>query len=266
MTALFLTVLLASLVGSLHCAGMCGAFVAFAIGAADPTVRTPRYLLLALYQFGRLITYTLLGAAAGTLGASIDLAGHLVGLQQTAAILSGALMVAFGTVTLLRLSGIKLNPARVPPAWSKFVAAAQSRIMRHSPAFRAAGTGLLTTLLPCGWLYAFVTTAAGTGHALTGATLMAVFWLGTLPMLTFIGIGVRKLSGALAAKIPFVAAIAVLSVGLYTIAARANIHLASMHNHAGTAEQLQQQLKSLDHSSLPCCNPSTKPATEGAGK
>ena len=65
---------------------------------------------------------------------------------------------------------------------------------------RGAATGLLTTLLPCGWLYAFVITAAGTGNALAGAGLMATFWVGTLPMLTIVGIGVRKLAAPLAAK------------------------------------------------------------------
>src|SRR4051794_4469342 len=104
MMALFLTVLLSSLIGSLHCAGMCGAFVAFAIGAGDPaTVTRQRNLLLGLYQLGRFVTYTGLGALAGALGAGIDFGGQLVGLQRTAAILSGVFMVTFGVLTLRRL-------------------------------------------------------------------------------------------------------------------------------------------------------------------
>src|SRR3954468_11686289 len=98
MTALFLTVLFASLAGSLHCAGMCGAFVAFAIGVGDPAVKVPRGILLALYQVGRLVTYTTLGALAGMLGASVDLGGRLVGIGQAAAMLSGIMMVGFGTI------------------------------------------------------------------------------------------------------------------------------------------------------------------------
>lgn len=64
------------------------------------------------------------------------------------------------------------------------------RLMDRPPVVRAAATGLFTTLLPCGWLYAFVVTAAGTGSGtpLHGAALMAVFWLGTLPMMLTVGV------------------------------------------------------------------------------
>ena len=162
MTALFVTVLLASLLGSLHCAGMCGAFVAFAIGAGDPAVKVSRNVLMGLYHAGRLLTYVTLGAIAGTLGAGIDLGGQMVGLQRAAAILSGTMMVGFGAITLMRLSGIKLAHARVPARWTAFVSSVNRSAMRYSPSVRAVATGLLTTLLPCGWLYAFVITAAGT--------------------------------------------------------------------------------------------------------
>ena len=223
MTALFVTVLLASLLGSLHCAGMCGAFVAFAIGAGDPAVKVSRNVLMGLYHAGRLLTYVTLGAIAGTLGAGIDLGGQMVGLQRAAAILSGTMMVGFGAITLMRLSGIKLAHARVPARWTAFVSSVNRSAMRYSPSVRAVATGLLTTLLPCGWLYAFVITAAGTSHALTGAALMFSFWIGTLPMLTVVGLGARKISGALATKLPALAASAIVIVGLYTIIARSGI-------------------------------------------
>jgi len=267
MTALFVTVLFASLAGSLHCAGMCGAFVAFAIGVGDPSVKASRGLLLALYQVGRLVTYTLLGALAGLIGAGVDLGGQLVGVGRAAAILSGIMMVGFGTITLLSAKGVKLDGPRVPAFWTKLVAGAHRHMMRFSPMVRAGATGLLTTLLPCGWLYAFVLTAAGTGHAWSGAALMATFWVGTLPMLTIVGVGVRKLSGAFAGKLPVVTAMAIVVVGLYTIAARAGVHLpAARHVGHQTATELQQQLKSIDEKSLPCCTQKAAqtPAAEGA--
>jgi len=86
MIALCLTVLAFSLAGSWHCAGMCGAFVAFAIGAGDPSVSISRNKLLALYQAGRFITYTLLGIAAGLLGSGLDLTGKHFGLTSLATV------------------------------------------------------------------------------------------------------------------------------------------------------------------------------------
>ena len=265
MTALFITVLVASLVGSMHCAGMCGAFVAFAIGAADPAVNIPRSFLLSLYQLGRLVTYAALGAAAGALGAGIDLGGQMVGVQRTAAVLSGVLMVGFGVVTLLKLSGIKVKGTAVPASLTKLLQWSHSRAMCYSPPVRALATGLLTTLLPCGWLYAFVITAAGTGHALTGAALMATFWLGTLPMLTIVGVGVRKLAAPLAAKLPAITASAIVTVGVYTIVARAGITLHSppLRRSISPAE-LAAQVEGIDKQKLPCCTQPAAPGERGA--
>ena len=259
MIALFVTVLVASVVGSMHCAGMCGAFVAFAVGAGEPSARSGRAWLLSMYQLGRLLTYGALGAAAGMLGAGVDLGGHLVGLQRAAAIVSGAMMVSFGSITLLRLRGVKLASARPPRRLASLVSAGHRQAMRLSPPLRALATGLLTTLLPCGWLYAFVITAAGTGHAWSGAFLMAAFWAGTLPILTFVGAGIKTLAAPLAARLPAITASTIVMVGVYTIIARAGITLRGDAPKAGaqSAQKLTAQVLHIDQEKLPCC---TRPA------
>ncbi|HVT82086.1 MAG TPA: sulfite exporter TauE/SafE family protein, partial [Phycisphaerae bacterium] len=165
------------------------------------------------------------GAVAGILGSVVDLTGGLVGLQRSAAIAAGGLMVGFGVVTLLRVSGVKIKHLRLPGAAEKVVTAAHRGSMALPPMGRAVATGLLTTLLPCGWLYAFVITAAGTAHAATGALVMAAFWVGTLPALTVFGLGIQKLSAPLAKRLPAITASAIVAVGLYTIAARAQVQL-----------------------------------------
>ena len=79
---------------------------------------------------------------------------------------------------------------------------------------------MLTGFLPCGWLWAFVVAAAGTGSALGGALVMAVFWLGTVPAMT----GVLALGGPAAIwlrrRMPAVTAIALIVLGLGTLAMR----------------------------------------------
>ncbi|VAX40404.1 hypothetical protein MNBD_PLANCTO03-914, partial [hydrothermal vent metagenome] len=64
MSALIVSVFLASLLGSMHCAGMCGAFVAFAVGLDDPEAARKRVRLHMAYNAGRLTTYVTLGAIA----------------------------------------------------------------------------------------------------------------------------------------------------------------------------------------------------------
>jgi sulfite exporter TauE/SafE len=261
MSALMVTVLVASLLGSTHCAGMCGAFVAFAIGVGDPAVRQSRALLLALYQGGRLVTYGALGALAGLVGAGVDLSGRLVGLQRAAAVLAGAMMVAFGLLALLQLAGVRMALLRMPAGLTAMISAVHRRALRRSPPVRALATGLLTTLLPCGWLWAFVITAAGTGSGLAGALLMAAFWAGTLPMLTLVGVGVRKLAGPLASRWPAITASAIVCVGVYTIVGRAHIVLPGAGAHRHDVAGLTTQVQSLDPEDAACC---TQP--EGGAK
>ena len=76
MIALIGAIFLASVLGSFHCAGMCGAFLAVASGA--PGGRAKRQVLLqGAYHAGRLVSYTALGAAAGAAGGLVDLGGTL---------------------------------------------------------------------------------------------------------------------------------------------------------------------------------------------
>src|SRR5690606_26485689 len=52
--------------------------------------------------------------------------------------------------------------------------------------------GVLTALLPCGWLHGFVLAAAATRSASSGALLLSVFWLGTAPALLMSGTLARR--------------------------------------------------------------------------
>ena len=92
MTALALTVLGASLLGSLHCAGMCGGFVAFYAGTGDGRAG----LSHAAYNLGRLAAYAVLGAMAGALGLALDLASAPIGIPRAAAVLAGLLITLWG--------------------------------------------------------------------------------------------------------------------------------------------------------------------------
>jgi sulfite exporter TauE/SafE len=216
-TALALTVLGASLVGSLHCAGMCGGFVAFYAGAGG---RRPG-LGHAAYNLGRLAAYATLGALAGALGAALDLAAAPAGIERGAAVLAGALIALWGTRTLMETAGVRVARLEPPAALRGAVARGVAAVAAQSPVTRALVVGLLTGLLPCGWLYAFIVTAAGTGDPLRGAGLMAVFWLGTLPVMAGLGVAVQALAGRIRRWVPAACAVAMIVVGLLAVAGRA---------------------------------------------
>lgn len=218
MIALVVAVFTASVLGSLHCVGMCGAFVAVAVSDAD---RGPsRTSLLVAYNLGRLVTYTILGAIAGALGAAVDIGGDALGLQRVAAGVAGGLMIGFGVIALARIHGFRTPRIPAPAPVQRFVMRGHQFAQRRTPVARAMIIGLLTTLLPCGWLYAFAITAAGTGNPFLGAVTMAVFWAGTLPALVALGAGVQRLTGALGAALPTLTTCTVVGVGIWMVSGR----------------------------------------------
>lgn len=256
MIPLIVAVLCASLLGSLHCAGMCGAFVAFAVTGGRPTPGL-RWRLHAAYNLGRLAVYSAMGAAAGAVGAAIDLSASLVGLQRAAAVLAGAMMACVGLITLARLIGVRVPQARVPLFMQRLAMAGHRTAAERSPVLRAAITGLLTTLLPCGWLYAFVITAAGTAGVLSGALTMAVFWVGTLPVLLSLGIAAQRLSGPLGRRLPFVTALTVVAVGLFTVVHRAELSSLTgrmLTSPAAVTGSAEDRVRSLNSEEMPCCH------------
>jgi sulfite exporter TauE/SafE len=213
--SLVLGVLVASLLGSVHCAGMCGSFVCFYAGGRGSGASAH-----AAYNAGRLVSYLLLGAMAGVLGATVDRVGALAGLSRGAAVVSGALMVAWGLSTLLAARGVRIPRLEGGLRGRNPLGALLARVRGHPPVVRAATTGLLTTLLPCGWLYAFVAAAAGTGSVARALLTMALFWAGTLPMMVAAGYGVQRIAGPLRARLPVATAAAVVVMGLLSMAGR----------------------------------------------
>jgi uncharacterized protein len=198
-----------SLLSSLHCAGMCGPFVAFYSaggGGAKPHV---------VYHAERALTYIALGGAAGALGSGLDALGQGFGAVRIAALVASALTVLWGLLAFLP----QLRPTGVPTFWSGRLVQLKTR----APVTKAFVLGFTTPLLPCGTLYAFVTLAAGTGSAVNGALTLAVFFLGTLPGLVGLGTLTSKLSLWARARLPRVLGAALVLVGLLGVYERSQV-------------------------------------------
>jgi len=243
---------MASLLGSTHCAGMCGAFVAIAVGT-ETERPTARWLLHAAYNGGRLVTYLVMGIIAGTLGGAFELGANAVGMQRGAAAAAGALMILFGVSQLLRVQGVRVPKMQAPGAMRRLATAAHRRAFQLPPVPRAGVIGLLTTLLPCGWLYAFVIAAAGTAHPLWGAVAMAAFWVGTLPVLVLVGVGVRAITGPLGRHLPVLVPLLLVAVGLGALLGRIDLPTMEAGARPVGVEAAIDHVRSVDHTDLPCC-------------
>ncbi len=175
----FLTLGLLGGVG--HCLGMCSPFVLFVSRryAAPGGGRRAALVAQAWYTGGRIVTYAVLGAAAGALGGVVEWAGALVGLQRAAMALAGGVLVAWAFAALSDL-------ARLDAGGTLFGRVA-GRLKGRAPGHPLA-VGLLLGLLPCGFLYSAVVASVSRGSALQGAAALALFGLGTAP--TLLGVSV----------------------------------------------------------------------------
>jgi len=165
------TALLLGLAGSLHCAGMCGP-----LALALPATGGGKVGFLAgrlAYNAGRLVTYAALGLVAGLVGGAFALAG----LQRWISLAAGGLILC-GLLFASRVGAA--TPAVHAVAWVKSRLAGLLR--RRS--LRTLGLlGMLNGILPCGLVYAACAGATTTSGPLAGAGYMALFGLGTVPMM-----------------------------------------------------------------------------------
>ncbi len=222
MIALLVSVWTASLLGSLHCAAMCGGFVCAVSAEGRPLASQ------IAWHLGRGAAYLALGALAGVLGAGLEHTLAPAGLPHAAAIGAGALLVVSGVGALVQWFGVRGGPAPDASPFARVIGTGL-RAVRHWPLLsRAVAMGALTALLPCGWLWAFVATAAGTGRALGGLAVMAVFWSGTLPLLGALGFAAGRMLGPWRTRLPLVTALAMIVVGLLTVAGRLQPHVMPM--------------------------------------
>jgi sulfite exporter TauE/SafE len=172
----FLTAFILGLVGSLHCAGMCGPL---ALALPSTGHSTSRFIAGRLaYNLGRILTYTALGFVFGLVGRSLFLAG----LQRWVSIALGALLLVglFGSRRLALWSPVTL-----------FVNGLKSRmssLLRERSLLSLTVLGLLNGLLPCGLVYVACAGATATHGIASGAGYMAAFGAGTVPMLLAIGL------------------------------------------------------------------------------
>jgi len=255
---LLLTIVSASLLGSTHCAGMCGPIVLLMLGrgaTSQPAASTQNGAgRLLFYHLGRLTTYVTLGMLAGMLGMTLNKTGSFLGWQRLAAYLAGITMLVSAAVLLLRQLGVRLQHLPVPQPWVKGIYAGFRWAQRWPTLLRAWWIGLLTTWIPCGWLYAFVIVAAGTSDPLIGSIVMLAFWLGTVPVLSLIGVGAIHLSPLWRQATPWIAIAACLLLGWSMLINRSALNLEALHQQLSGVKLTNNTVPHLNATKLPCCH------------
>ena len=250
-------VMMASLLGSGHCVGMCGPLALWASGATEGQRKKGLAYQSMLYHSGRLITYVIVGIAAGSIGQMVNWGGESLGMRMFAARLVGASMVLFGAWRLWTLSPWHTtSPSKTPSLIGKVLVGIRPWIFGLSPGPRALGTGILTVLLPCGWLYLFAFVAAGTGTSSLGAVVMLAFWLGTVPWLLALVAGASLLNSRTRLLVPILASALLVLTGFYTAQGNGFASIDSWRELETTSRTSVDQLHTT---TLPCCSEKPSP-------
>lgn len=173
---MLLTALIFGLLGSFHCVGMCGP-IAFLL-PVDRTNQVKKFGQIFLYHFGRILAYSILGLVFGLVGKSLN----LFGFQQQLSIGIGVLMLL--VVLIPQKTFNKYNFSRpVFKIISKVKTALGKELKKKTPDTFLT-IGFLNGFLPCGLVYMAIFGAIASGNALQGSLYMAVFGLGTIPLMT----------------------------------------------------------------------------------
>jgi sulfite exporter TauE/SafE/copper chaperone CopZ len=189
------------LVTSVHCAAMCGGInlsQCIPVVATTETGRRREVLFPAilfpsiLYNAGRVISYTVVGALAGALGQAVTVSGRFQGIVQ---LLAGVFMVIMGINMLGLLPGsagtmLRRFHVRMPKIFARKID--EQKTGNRNPLF----IGLLNGFMPCGPLQAMQLYALSTGSPVAGGISLFLFSMGTVPLM----FGIGALSSALSKK------------------------------------------------------------------
>lgn len=211
-----------------HCIGMCGGFV---VAYTDATKSKARQLLAHLsYAFGKTLSYTVLGAGFGLLGATIAITPQIRGGVALAA---SVFLLIYGLKMLNVFAVLRRFSLRMPKSVNRAVADELRK-----PPRSALRTGLLTgLLLGCGPLQAMYVMAAGSGDAFQGGMILLMFGLGTLLPLLGFGMFASLLSHTAMRQLVQVSGILVIAMGIM-MAQRGMMMLKGTHMPAASSQSM----------------------------
>jgi len=206
-----LPVFVVGLAGSVHCVGMCGGIVGALSATAKPTPRAVIAIASATaatgalphvlaYNAGRIGSYMLAGALAGGLAGGARSLVSLTGVQAGFYWLANLMLVALGLYLMNAWQGLAVLERGGRVLWQRaqpLIAPLMRALMPADQPHKSFALGALWGWLPCGMVYSALATAMLSGSAANGASVMLAFGLGTLPMLTGLGLLGARLQRAM---------------------------------------------------------------------
>lgn len=170
------------------------------------------------FNIGRIVSFTVLGAAIGMLGSAFQLKGSVLGFLT---LLVGAVMLVIG-LQLTEMFPRLRNVFTLPGGLAKKLGL-QTRANREYSHKNAFVMGALTFFLPCGFTQAMQLLAVSTGSPTQAALIMGMFALGTTPGLLGVGGLTSVVKGAFAQRFFRIVGVVVVAMAIVNISSGLNL-------------------------------------------
>lgn len=180
-----LTIISIAFLGSFgHCIGMCGGIVlAYSTIKIEPaSSKVSKTIAHLLYNFGRVFTYTILGAMFGALGGVVVFSNTA---NAALLIIAGVAMILAGLSLMGKIKFLTIIEHSISS--SNFYKKSFQKILHSKSNVSFFILGMLNGLLPCGFVYFFAITAASTASPFYGALVMFIFGVSTIPAMFSLG-------------------------------------------------------------------------------
>ncbi|MDR2822288.1 MAG: sulfite exporter TauE/SafE family protein [Acholeplasmatales bacterium] len=161
-----------------------------------------------LYNLGRVISYTAIGALVGGLGSILSFSDTAKGIVM---IIASIFMIIMGLNMFGSFSFLKKITPRLPKSLNKLINTKKSNSKSELI------VGLLNGFMPCGPLTAMQIYALSTGSIFLGALSMFLFSLGTVPLMFLLGIVSSHLTTKFAKTLTTASAILVMLLGMFML-------------------------------------------------
>lgn len=213
---------LMGLIGSVHCIGMCGPLTMALPFSQQKNIF--KYLAMALYHIGKILSYASLGLIVGLFGKQL----FVIDTQQSISIIIGVFMLVYVVWIYLVKVNTRFNPLQfiqVP------VLKALSSLFKNKHVTVFIVLGFLNGLLPCGVVYLALGSAMSTGHPIDAAIFMAFFGLGTMPALLMVALGGQMVSFEWRRKLQSALPVFIFGMGIMLILRGMNLGIPILSPH-----------------------------------
>ena len=177
------TAFIMGLVGSLHCAGMCGPIAISLPYRVGLQPKEETFFKILTYNLGRVLTYALMGLVFGFIGKSF----FTMGIQKYLLIVLAIVLILIALFSI-DIESLSLKISFINK-FNTFIKKKLSFSMKNTTIVSFFYIGILNGFLPCGLVYMAIVASISVGSVFQAVFYMILFGFGTMPMMMALGFG-----------------------------------------------------------------------------